>query len=359
MPPILERATGRLYFRSIQTQEIVSLSEDLTQSGSIKIVQEGDNTALQVVNPDGSLGPKLVLGAKEMYMQSGNTVSGVTETGVIGGGSGGSTTSVTGIEVTPLLVSNTLLGGLHADNAVSVYQTKNSSVVPEHSLLASTTRDLILAGSGIVTGSKSIPCHVVTLGELHAYKGDGVSEEGGDAVKVFGKKLVDASTNTYETASLNIGVQHDLSYADTGDSTTRARVSSTSNADLSVESGNQLRLRGDGVVIGSHSSVKIYPNKDTFVEPGEETNNPHGYLEVAHRDGNQSSAITLSTPSVASPVDIVVKPATGKIGAEADTFEMGAGDVRYKFNIVNGQLRISKRVLSSGDPEKTVFVFDA
>eukprot|EP00899_Mesostigma_viride_P003729 jgi/Mesvir1/13357/Mv16871-RA.1 len=118
-------------------------------------------------------------------------------------------------------------------------------------------------------------------------------------------------------------------------------------------------MRGADVVIDSHATVKIYPNKPIFVLPEDDTNNPHGYLEISHNNNDQSGAITLSTPPMISPVDIVVKPATGIFGAEADTFELGSGDVRYKFTVVGGQLQIKKRVLSTGLPDKTICVFDA
>eukprot|EP00899_Mesostigma_viride_P014744 jgi/Mesvir1/23270/Mv03168-RA.1 len=166
-------------------------------------------------------------------------------------------------------------------------------------------------------------------------------------------------TTSYEPASINLGIHHNVGFALTGLSTTRGRVSTTSNADLSLESGSQLRIRGTEVVIDSHAAVKISPNKATFTTPADELNNPHGYLEISHKNSDQAGAITLSTPSRASPLDIVVKPATGNFGAEADTFELGSGDVRYKFTVVGGQLQIKKRVLSTGLPDKTICVFDA
>eukprot|EP00899_Mesostigma_viride_P007514 jgi/Mesvir1/16764/Mv15136-RA.1 len=117
---------------------------------------------------------------------------------------------------------------------------------------------------------------------------------------------------------------------------------------------------GNEVVIHSHAAVKIFPNKSTFTTPADDVNNPHGYLQISHRNNDQAEAILLSTPgSASSMLDLVVKPATGKFGAEADTFELGSGDVRYKFVIANGQLQIKKLVLSSGLPEKTICVFDA
>eukprot|EP00899_Mesostigma_viride_P028851 jgi/Mesvir1/9150/Mv14400-RA.1 len=117
---------------------------------------------------------------------------------------------------------------------------------------------------------------------------------------------------------------------------------------------------GNEVAIHSHAAVKIFPNKSTFTTPADDVNNPHGYLQISHRNNDQAEAILLSTPgSASSMLDLVVKPATGKFGAEADTFELGSGDVRYKFVIANGQLQIKKLVLSSGLPEKMICVFDA
>eukprot|EP00899_Mesostigma_viride_P012955 jgi/Mesvir1/21660/Mv04081-RA.1 len=370
MPPNLDQASGRLYFRSVQARELTSISEDLTQKGSIKIVQDGDNTALQAVKPDGSLGAKLVIGAEQVYLEAptpgstggggaGATTSrvGFTSSGLVG--LSGEVTELAGIETVPTNVSSTVFKGLVADNSVSTYRTPDT-VVPKHTILSSTTRDLVLAGNGVVSSkyTDSPACHVITLGALHAYEGNGQSSEGGDAVKVMGRRLIPGPFATYEPASVNLGIHHNPAFGLTGSSTTRGKVSSTSNTDLSIESGNQLRMRGADVVIGSHATVKFYPNKAAFATPAQETNNPHGYLEIAHQYGDQASAVTLSTPAVADPVGIIVKPATGNFGAEADTLELGSGDVRYKFCIQDGQLRIKKLVISSGQPEKTICVFD-
>eukprot|EP00899_Mesostigma_viride_P007358 jgi/Mesvir1/16623/Mv10157-RA.1 len=352
-----------LYFRSVQTKELVTLSQDSTQKGSLKLVQDGTDTILQAIQPNGDLGAKLTIGADQLTMESTTIIDGVSTTrkvgvtaqGVVGlsGGSGG----LTGAESVIMNASAAKLKGLTADTQWVDHATAQMPV-PKHTVLSSTTRDLVLAGNGVVstTVSDSPACHVVTLGELHAYVGDGSAVEGGDAVRVIGQHQVGFFS---ELATINLGVHHNASFGVTGSSTTRGKVSSTSNTDLSLESGNQLRLRGADVVIDSHASVKIYPNKAAFVLPEDETNNPHGCLEIAHRASDQASAIILSTPAVAAPVDIVVKPATGNFGAEAETFELGSGDVRFKFTIVGGQLHVKKRVLSSGLPDKTICVFDA
>eukprot|EP00899_Mesostigma_viride_P013570 jgi/Mesvir1/22213/Mv03845-RA.1 len=286
MPPPLENATGRLYFRSIQTKELITVSDDGTKRGALKLDQTAEGPVLQ----SGSTGAKLIIGEDDTTFE--------TKTGV----------------------------------AVKKYTASNSVLVND-----------------------GTPGHVVTVGELHTYPGDGKAASGGTSIRALGKHLVDAATNTYESASLDIGVRADASFASTGSSATRAIVSSTSNADLSVQSGRQLRLMGDAVLIGSTSSVKFFPSG----ESGQETTNPHGFLEIAHANDNRSEAITISTPQVAQPVDIIVRPGTSKMVAEADSFEMGSGDTRYRFTIINGQLRINKRVLGSADPEKTIFVFDS
>eukprot|EP00899_Mesostigma_viride_P017633 jgi/Mesvir1/25871/Mv18516-RA.1 len=363
MPPNLEQANGRLFFKAIQTRELTGISQDSTQNASLKIVQENGNTALQAVKPDGSLGAKLVIGATSAYLESttggggaGASRMGFTSAGLVG--VSGVSSELAGIETVPTPVGSIKFEGLVADNHDVNYQTV-TTVAPSHTILRSTTSDLILAGNGLFDTNKYAPKrHVITLGELHAYHGDGTSDEGGDAVKVMGRRMEPSST-TYEPASINLGIHHNDSFASTGASVTRGRITTTSNADLTLESGSQLRMRGADVVIDSHATVKIYPNKPIFVLPEDDTNNPHGYLEISHNNNDQSGAITLSTPPMISPVDIVVKPATGIFGAEADTFELGSGDVRYKFTVVGGQLQIKKRVLSTGLPDKTICVFDA
>eukprot|EP00899_Mesostigma_viride_P001475 jgi/Mesvir1/11328/Mv02078-RA.1 len=248
MPPNLEQANGRLFFKAIQTRELTGISQDSTQNASLKIVQEDGNTALQAVNPDGSLGAKLVIGATSAYLESttggggaGASRMGFTSAGLVG--VSGVSSELAGIETVPTPVGSIKFEGLVADNHDVNYQTV-TTVAPSHTILRSTTSDLILAGNGLFNTNKR-------------YK------------------------------------------------------------------------------------------------------QPHGYLEISHNNNDQSGAITLSTPPMISPVDIVVKPATGIFGAEADTFELGSGDVRYKFTVVGGQLQIKKRVLSTGLPDKTICVFDA
>eukprot|EP00899_Mesostigma_viride_P004394 jgi/Mesvir1/13956/Mv22896-RA.1 len=364
MPPNLEQANGRLFFKAIQTRELTGISQDSTQNASLKIVQENGNTALQAVNPDGSLGAKLVIGATSAYLESttseggGATTSkvGITSAGVVGGAS----QSLPGLNSAPTYVTSTYFMGLVADNDASSYRTSAINL-PQHTVLSSTTNDLVLTGNRTISGkyNPAPKCHVITLGELHAYQDDGTSSEGGDAVKVMGRRMGPFSTS-YEPASINLGIHHNVGFALTGLSTTRGRVSTTPETDLSLESGSQLRMIGNEVVIHSHAAVKIFPNKSTFTTPADDVNNPHGYLQISHKNNDQAEAVILSTPgSASSMLDIVVKPATGKFGAEADTFELGSGDVRYKFTVVGGQLQIKKRVLSTGLPDKTICVFDA
>eukprot|EP00899_Mesostigma_viride_P007053 jgi/Mesvir1/16349/Mv18098-RA.1 len=345
MPPPLENATGRLYFRSIQTKELITVSDDGTKRGALKLDQTAEGPVLQ----SGSTGAKLIIGEDDTTFETktGVAVKKYTASSI------GTTTSeadtLIGLKTSTIGSTSVMLQGLHADQ----YPTTNDTAV-YHTLVQSTKRDLVLSGNSVLVNDGT-PGHVVTVGELHTYPGDGKAASGGTSIRALGKHLVDAATNTYESASLDIGVRADASFASTGSSATRAIVSSTSNADLSVQSGRQLRLMGDAVLIGSTSSVKFFPSG----ESGQETTNPHGFLEIAHANDNRSEAITISTPQVAQPVDIIVRPGTSKMVAEADSFEMGSGDTRYRFTIINGQLRINKRVLGSADPEKTIFVFDS
>eukprot|EP00899_Mesostigma_viride_P015702 jgi/Mesvir1/24132/Mv10849-RA.1 len=338
-------------------QEINPLSPDGLQSGTLKIVQKDGKTTLQAITPEGQDGGSIVLSADSALLQSGTKKLGVQANSVIGGGTG---SSIDGIKAEAVDRSDPVLAGLdtYIYNAIfgSPFYVTPTPADLFYSVLSSTKHDLVLAGNNVVNPAPgSAPRSVVTLGELHAYKGDGSSVAGGDAIKVYGKHL-NTSTGLQDPACLTLGV-HQAGGYQVGSSTTRALVASTSNADLFVESGDQLRLRGraGGVVLDSLSSIKLFPKADLV------TDNQRGWLEVGHKDDNPDAAITLSTPSppqVASPIDIVVKPGAGKVGLEADVVELGSGDIRYKLAVVNGQLRIIKRVISAA-MEKTVFIFDS
>eukprot|EP00899_Mesostigma_viride_P003710 jgi/Mesvir1/1333/Mv16880-RA.1 len=311
----------RIFFRAVAAREIGSSADNGAPSGTIKVLRDGTNTVLQAVNPNGSQGGSIVISSQPSTRSKDGNISSTSIVGV----------SLEGFQTEPLPAEDPRLAGI-ADNT--------TPAPDKHSLIRATTHDLVLAGNNVLPVADPGGRHgrVVTLGELHAYKGDGTAAEGGDAIRVWGKHL-NAASGLQDPAWLTVGVHQNAQYAQTGSSATRARVASTPNADLSLESGDQLRLSGRAVVAHSQSSFKFLP--------GGPLPPPDAWLEIARKD--DPAGIALST---SASLDMVVKPGTGRFGVEADSVELGAGDVRYKFVVVNGQLRINKRVVSA-QSEKT------
>eukprot|EP00899_Mesostigma_viride_P027422 jgi/Mesvir1/7865/Mv11799-RA.1 len=260
----------RIFFRAVAAREIGSSADNGAPSGTIKVLRDGTNTVLQAVNPNGSQGGSIVISSQPSTRSKDGNISSTSIVGV----------SLEGFQTEPLPAEDPRLAGI-ADNT--------TPAPDKHSLIRATTHDLVLAGNNVLPVADPGGRHgrVVTLGELHAYKGTGRRPRG-------------------ETPS------------------------GTPNADLSLESGDQLRLSGRAVVAHSQSSFKFLP--------GGPLPPPDAWLEIARKD--DPAGIALST---SASLDMVVKPGTGRFGVEADSVELGAGDVRYKFVVVNGQLRINKR----------------
>eukprot|EP00899_Mesostigma_viride_P004045 jgi/Mesvir1/13641/Mv02974-RA.1 len=261
----------RIFFRAVAAREIGSSADNGAPSGTIKVLRDGTNTVLQAVNPNGSQGGSIVISSQPSTRSKDGNISSTSIVGV----------SLEGFQTEPLPAEDPRLAGI-ADNT--------TPAPDKHSLIRATTHDLVLAGNNVLPVADPGGRHgrVVTLGELHAYKGTGRRPRG-------------------ETPS------------------------GTPNADLSLESGDQLRLSGRAVVAHSQSSFKFLP--------GGPLPPPDAWLEIARKD--DPAGIALST---SASLDMVVKPGTGRFGVEADSVELGAGDVRYKFVVVNALAGLQVRV---------------
>eukprot|EP00899_Mesostigma_viride_P005954 jgi/Mesvir1/1535/Mv14518-RA.1 len=264
-----------------------------------------------------------------ILVQGDGAVAGVnvTPTGV--GGAIGGAGEVSGIAVAETAVASL---NLQADVTNPAYTTG------KHSVLRSTNDDLVLSGGRALSGEDT---HVVTVGELHAYKGDGVAGSG-DAVKVFGKNVAG------NVANLNLGVHKDSAYSSTGSTTARAMLSSSATADLTVSSGaDQLRLEatkaGGKVRIASSTAVEVFPRV-----PNDSGNNPSGHLVFDHVtpgavDGNGFNVSSLVVKSTGTE-NLALESGSGVVDV-LGSLEIGSGATKYRFTVNdNGQLEIQKWV---------------
>eukprot|EP00899_Mesostigma_viride_P010930 jgi/Mesvir1/19839/Mv13129-RA.1 len=339
MPPNPLTTQGTLYFNSVHTKSIATYNDDFTDTGVLRIVQDGTNLKL-VYEQDGlppGESPSIVFGSDSVSLSSGTTNLAVSSGGVNGAGSGG------GTEVSGITVSETTVASLNLQGDL----TNPAYTTGKHSVLKSTNDDLVLSGA------RALDTHVITLGELHAYKGDGVTGSG-DVIKVFGK---DISNNL---VSLNLGVHKDVDYANTGTTTARAIVSSTATADLTISSGaDQLRLEatktGGKVRIASSTSVDVFPRV-----PDDSDDNPSGHLVIDHVtpaavDGNGFNTSSLVVKSTGSST-LALEPGSGVVDV-LGSLELGSGATKYRLTVNdNGQLEIQKWVF--GVLSKTVQVIE-
>eukprot|EP00899_Mesostigma_viride_P008628 jgi/Mesvir1/17767/Mv19004-RA.1 len=343
MPPHLLSPQGTLYFNSVHTKSITTHNEDFTETGVLRIVQDGTNMKLvyyrEGVPPNEQ--PSIVFGADSVSLSSGTTNLEVTPTGVEGGGGGGGSAEVSGITVV-----ETTLASLNLQGDV----TNPAYTTGKHSVLKSTNDDLVLSGARALDGDDT---HVVTVGELHAYKGNGATGSG-DAVKVFGK---DVSNNL---ATLNLGVHKSADYTNTGTTTARATLSSSGTADLTIRSGaEQLRLEateaGANVRIASSTSVDVFPRV-----PDDSGDNPSGHLVIDHVtpgavDGDGFNISSLVIKSTASST-LALEAGSGVVDV-LGSLEIGNGGTKYRFTVnANGQLEVQKWVM--GVLSKTVQVME-